>query len=162
MYLRGVCTHPVLTQLLPSGVLIRAQMQTHVPWDSGVITSPFHLSPSSDQYAGDHQGTANLNNGNNNWQDSLFLFVAIFFFFWLLSVWRRDRSTDRRRVDRRAGGRSAQNKQKNTTKLKSQTHSFYISEVLTWEGAEYCVWSQNKKYILYNLYLVFSSWQRQI
>uniref|UniRef100_A0A3B4WD81 RING-type E3 ubiquitin transferase n=1 Tax=Seriola lalandi dorsalis TaxID=1841481 RepID=A0A3B4WD81_SERLL len=31
-------------------------------------------------------GNGNLNNGNNNWQDSLFLFVAIFFFFWLLSV----------------------------------------------------------------------------
>ncbi|KAK2830576.1 hypothetical protein Q5P01_018507 [Channa striata] len=44
---------------------------------------PFHRA---DQYTGDHQGTANLNNGNNNWQDSLFLFVAIFFFFWLLSV----------------------------------------------------------------------------
>ncbi|KAM4540126.1 E3 ubiquitin-protein ligase RNF5 [Odontesthes bonariensis] len=42
---------------------------------------PFHRA---DQYAGDHQG--NHNNGNNNWQDSLFLFVAIFFFFWLLSV----------------------------------------------------------------------------
>ena len=42
--------------------------------------------PPSDQYAGDHQGNGNLNNGNNNWQDSLFLFVAIFFFFWLLSV----------------------------------------------------------------------------
>uniref|UniRef100_A0A671VTY3 RING-type E3 ubiquitin transferase n=1 Tax=Sparus aurata TaxID=8175 RepID=A0A671VTY3_SPAAU len=44
---------------------------------------PFHRA---DQYAGDHQGNGNLNNGNNNWQDSLFLFVAIFFFFWLLSV----------------------------------------------------------------------------
>ncbi|KAK2920915.1 E3 ubiquitin-protein ligase RNF5 isoform X1 [Channa argus] len=44
---------------------------------------PFHRA---DQYTGDHQGTGNLNNGNNNWQDSLFLFVAIFFFFWLLSV----------------------------------------------------------------------------
>lgn len=45
---------------------------------------PFHRA---DQYGpGDHQGTGNLNNGNNNWQDSLFLFVAIFFFFWLLSV----------------------------------------------------------------------------
>ncbi|XP_070841506.1 E3 ubiquitin-protein ligase RNF5 [Chaetodon trifascialis] len=44
---------------------------------------PFHRT---DQYAGDHQGNGNLNNGNNNWQDSLFLFVAIFFFFWLLSV----------------------------------------------------------------------------
>ncbi|XP_054461861.1 E3 ubiquitin-protein ligase RNF5 [Anoplopoma fimbria] len=44
---------------------------------------PFHRT---DQYAGDHQGNSNLNNGNNNWQDSLFLFVAIFFFFWLLSV----------------------------------------------------------------------------
>uniref|UniRef100_UPI0037E8D287 E3 ubiquitin-protein ligase RNF5 n=1 Tax=Semicossyphus pulcher TaxID=241346 RepID=UPI0037E8D287 len=44
---------------------------------------PFHRA---DQYATDHQGNANLNNGNNNWQDSLFLFVAIFFFFWLLSV----------------------------------------------------------------------------
>ncbi|XP_044026571.1 E3 ubiquitin-protein ligase RNF5 [Siniperca chuatsi] len=44
---------------------------------------PFHRA---DQYAGGHQGTGNLNNGNNNWQDSLFLFVAIFFFFWLLSV----------------------------------------------------------------------------
>ncbi|XP_061885971.1 E3 ubiquitin-protein ligase RNF5 [Entelurus aequoreus] len=42
---------------------------------------PFHRA---DQYAGDPQG--NLNNGNYNWQDSLFLFVAIFFFFWLLSV----------------------------------------------------------------------------
>uniref|UniRef100_A0A3Q0SNM3 E3 ubiquitin-protein ligase RNF185 n=1 Tax=Amphilophus citrinellus TaxID=61819 RepID=A0A3Q0SNM3_AMPCI len=31
-------------------------------------------------------GNGNINNGNNNWQDSLFLFVAIFFFFWLLSV----------------------------------------------------------------------------
>uniref|UniRef100_A0A3Q3QLX9 RING-type E3 ubiquitin transferase n=1 Tax=Monopterus albus TaxID=43700 RepID=A0A3Q3QLX9_MONAL len=36
---------------------------------------PFHR-------AGDHQGNGN----HNNWQDSLFLFVAIFFFFWLLSV----------------------------------------------------------------------------
>ncbi|XP_035476018.1 E3 ubiquitin-protein ligase RNF5 [Scophthalmus maximus] len=44
---------------------------------------PFHTA---DQFAGDHQGNGNLNNGNNNWQDSLFLFVAIFFFFWLLSV----------------------------------------------------------------------------
>uniref|UniRef100_A0A8C9YWF4 RING-type E3 ubiquitin transferase n=1 Tax=Sander lucioperca TaxID=283035 RepID=A0A8C9YWF4_SANLU len=44
---------------------------------------PFHRA---DQYAGDHQGNTNHNNGNNNWQDSLFLFVAIFFFFWLLSV----------------------------------------------------------------------------
>ncbi|KAM4631405.1 E3 ubiquitin-protein ligase RNF5 [Polymixia lowei] len=44
---------------------------------------PFHRA---DQYAGDHQANGNLNNGNNNWQDSLFLFVAIFFFFWLLSV----------------------------------------------------------------------------
>ncbi|CAL8373729.1 unnamed protein product [Boreogadus saida] len=44
---------------------------------------PFHRA---DQYAGDHQGNGNVNNGNNNWQDSLFLFVAIFFFFWLLSV----------------------------------------------------------------------------
>ncbi|XP_012725894.1 E3 ubiquitin-protein ligase RNF5 [Fundulus heteroclitus] len=44
---------------------------------------PFHRA---DQYAGDHQGNGNLNNGNNNWQDSLFLFVAIIFFFWLLSV----------------------------------------------------------------------------
>ncbi|KAM6903607.1 E3 ubiquitin-protein ligase RNF5 [Lycodopsis pacificus] len=44
---------------------------------------PFHRA---DQYAGDHQGNSNLNNGSNNWQDSLFLFVAIFFFFWLLSV----------------------------------------------------------------------------
>ncbi|XP_022064652.1 E3 ubiquitin-protein ligase RNF5 [Acanthochromis polyacanthus] len=44
---------------------------------------PFHRA---DQYAGDQQGNGNLNNGNNNWQDSLFLFVAIFFFFWLLSV----------------------------------------------------------------------------
>uniref|UniRef100_A0A8C7WP67 RING-type E3 ubiquitin transferase n=1 Tax=Oryzias sinensis TaxID=183150 RepID=A0A8C7WP67_9TELE len=41
---------------------------------------PFHRA---DQYAGDHQGNGN---GNNSWQDSLFLFVAIFFFFWLLSV----------------------------------------------------------------------------
>uniref|UniRef100_A0AAZ3QAQ0 Uncharacterized protein n=1 Tax=Oncorhynchus tshawytscha TaxID=74940 RepID=A0AAZ3QAQ0_ONCTS len=38
---------------------------------------PYHRA---DAYAADHQG-----NGNN-WQDSLFLFVAIFFFFWLLSV----------------------------------------------------------------------------
>ncbi|KAG7256407.1 hypothetical protein CRUP_021417 [Coryphaenoides rupestris] len=45
---------------------------------------PFHRA---DQYGGDHQGNGNLGNGgNNNWQDSLFLFVAIFFFFWLLSV----------------------------------------------------------------------------
>ncbi|XP_034747183.1 E3 ubiquitin-protein ligase RNF5 [Etheostoma cragini] len=44
---------------------------------------PFHRA---DQYAGDQQGNTNHNNGSNNWQDSLFLFVAIFFFFWLLSV----------------------------------------------------------------------------
>ncbi|XP_034561497.1 E3 ubiquitin-protein ligase RNF5 [Notolabrus celidotus] len=49
---------------------------------------PFHRA---DQYPGEHQGNGNLNNGNlnngnNNWQDSLFLFVAIFLFFWLLSV----------------------------------------------------------------------------
>ncbi|XP_029023362.1 E3 ubiquitin-protein ligase RNF5 [Betta splendens] len=44
---------------------------------------PFHRA---DQYVGDQQANGNLNNGNNNWQDSLFLFVAIIFFFWLLSV----------------------------------------------------------------------------
>ncbi|RXM92868.1 E3 ubiquitin-protein ligase RNF5 [Acipenser ruthenus] len=34
----------------------------------------------------DHN-VGNPGNGNpNSWQDSLFLFVAIFFFFWLLSV----------------------------------------------------------------------------
>lgn len=44
---------------------------------------PFHRA---DQYVADHQGNGNHNNGNNGWQDSLFLFVAIFFFFWLLSV----------------------------------------------------------------------------
>ncbi|KAM3596665.1 uncharacterized protein V6R79_018716 [Siganus canaliculatus] len=47
---------------------------------------PFHRAGAGDPYAADHQGNTNLNNGNNNWQDSLFLFVAIFFFFWLLSV----------------------------------------------------------------------------
>ncbi|MGH0173843.1 UNVERIFIED_CONTAM: hypothetical protein FKN15_066473 [Acipenser sinensis] len=37
-------------------------------------------------YRADHNG-GNPGNGNpNSWQDSLFLFVAIFFFFWLLSV----------------------------------------------------------------------------
>lgn len=41
---------------------------------------PFHRA---DAYAADHQG--NPDNGNN-WQDSLFLFVAIFLFFWLLTV----------------------------------------------------------------------------
>lgn len=55
-------------------------------WFSIIFDHPSISSP-SDQYAGDHQGNGNLNNGNNNWQDSLFLFVAIFFFFWLLSVW---------------------------------------------------------------------------
>ncbi|KAM9384056.1 E3 ubiquitin-protein ligase RNF5 [Pholidichthys leucotaenia] len=44
---------------------------------------PFHRH---EQYTGDHQGNGNLNNGNNNWQNSLFLFLAVFFFFWLLSV----------------------------------------------------------------------------
>lgn len=47
--------------------------------------NPFPSTP-PDQYTGDQQGNGNLNNGNNTWQDSLFLFVAIFFFFWLLSV----------------------------------------------------------------------------
>ncbi|XP_062342580.1 E3 ubiquitin-protein ligase RNF5 [Osmerus eperlanus] len=37
-------------------------------------------------FADDLQGNGNPNNGNNNWQDSLFLFVAVFFFLWLLSV----------------------------------------------------------------------------
>ncbi|XP_029591582.1 E3 ubiquitin-protein ligase RNF5 [Salmo trutta] len=41
---------------------------------------PYHRA---DAYAADHQG--NPDNGNN-WQDSLFLFVAIFLFFWLLTV----------------------------------------------------------------------------
>ncbi|KPP57194.1 hypothetical protein Z043_125107, partial [Scleropages formosus] len=36
-------------------------------------------------FTADNHGNGNPNNGNN-WQDSLFLFVAIFFFFWLLSV----------------------------------------------------------------------------
>ncbi|RXN35047.1 dolichyl-diphosphooligosaccharide-- glycosyltransferase subunit STT3B [Labeo rohita] len=36
-------------------------------------------------YGGDHQADGNANNGNN-WQDSLFLFLAIIFFFWMLSV----------------------------------------------------------------------------
>lgn len=44
---------------------------------SSLVTDP--------QYPADHHGNGNPNNGNN-WQDSLFLFVAIFFFFWLLSV----------------------------------------------------------------------------
>ncbi|XP_066523050.1 E3 ubiquitin-protein ligase RNF5 [Hoplias malabaricus] len=45
--------------------------------------NPFHRA--DPQYAGDHQDNGNQNNGNN-WQDSLFLFLAIFFFFWMLSV----------------------------------------------------------------------------
>ncbi|XP_060742430.1 E3 ubiquitin-protein ligase RNF5 [Tachysurus vachellii] len=44
---------------------------------------PFHRP--DPHYAADHQGNGNVNNGNN-WQDSLFLFLAIFFFFWMLSV----------------------------------------------------------------------------
>ncbi|KAL4629608.1 E3 ubiquitin-protein ligase RNF5 isoform X2 [Arapaima gigas] len=44
---------------------------------------PFHRG--DPQYTADNHGNGNANNGNN-WQDSLFLFVAIFFFFWLLSV----------------------------------------------------------------------------
>ncbi|XP_026145405.1 E3 ubiquitin-protein ligase RNF5-like [Carassius auratus] len=36
-------------------------------------------------YGGDLQADGIPNNGNN-WQDSLFLFLAIIFFFWLLSV----------------------------------------------------------------------------
>ncbi|XP_076006087.1 E3 ubiquitin-protein ligase RNF5 [Genypterus blacodes] len=55
----------------------------------GFFTTVFNTNDhfhSAEQYAGEHQGNGNLNNGNNNWQDSLFLFVAIFFFFWLLSV----------------------------------------------------------------------------
>ncbi|XP_051927520.1 E3 ubiquitin-protein ligase RNF5 [Hippocampus zosterae] len=45
---------------------------------------PFHRA---DQYAGEAQGNGgHVNNGNHNWQDCLFLFVAVFFFFWLLSV----------------------------------------------------------------------------
>uniref|UniRef100_A0A9J7YT26 E3 ubiquitin-protein ligase RNF185 n=2 Tax=Cyprinus carpio TaxID=7962 RepID=A0A9J7YT26_CYPCA len=36
-------------------------------------------------YGAEHQADGNPNNGNN-WQDSLFLFLAIIFFFWLLSV----------------------------------------------------------------------------
>lgn len=52
------------------------------------------LSPLSDQYAGDHHANTNVNNGNYNWQDSLFLFVAIFLFFWLLSVWQDDTDTE--------------------------------------------------------------------
>ncbi|XP_008329409.1 E3 ubiquitin-protein ligase RNF5 [Cynoglossus semilaevis] len=53
----------------------------------GFFTTVFNTNDAfhrADQYPGDHQG--NGNNENNNWQDSLFLFVAIFFFFWLLSV----------------------------------------------------------------------------
>ncbi|KAJ3609354.1 hypothetical protein NHX12_023877 [Muraenolepis orangiensis] len=53
----------------------------------GFFTTVFNTNDPvhrADQYAGDHQG--NGNNGNSGWQDSLFLFVAIFFFFWLLSV----------------------------------------------------------------------------
>ncbi|TNN23850.1 E3 ubiquitin-protein ligase RNF5 [Liparis tanakae] len=55
----------------------------------GFFTTVFNANDPfqrADQYAGDPQGNSNLNNGNSNWQDSLFLFVAIFFFFWLLSV----------------------------------------------------------------------------
>ncbi|XP_067281605.1 E3 ubiquitin-protein ligase RNF5 [Pseudorasbora parva] len=44
---------------------------------------PFHRP--DPHYVGEHQGNGNANNGNN-WQDSLFLFLAIFFFFWMLSV----------------------------------------------------------------------------
>ncbi|XP_051949461.1 E3 ubiquitin-protein ligase RNF5-like [Xyrauchen texanus] len=44
---------------------------------------PFHRA--DPHYVADHQGNGNANNANN-WQDSLFLFLAIFFFFWMLSV----------------------------------------------------------------------------
>ncbi|MFT7811332.1 E3 ubiquitin-protein ligase RNF5 isoform X2 [Arapaima gigas] len=57
-------------------------------FNSGIISyasqSCFSV-PADPQYTADNHGNGNANNGNN-WQDSLFLFVAIFFFFWLLSV----------------------------------------------------------------------------
>ncbi|XP_072304276.1 E3 ubiquitin-protein ligase RNF5 [Eucyclogobius newberryi] len=64
----------------------------------GFFTTVFNANDPfnrADQYAGEPQANGNHNNGNHNngnanhnsnWQDSLFLFVAIFFFFWLLSV----------------------------------------------------------------------------
>lgn len=45
--------------------------------------NPFHRADA--HYGADQQANENANNGNN-WQDSLFLFLAIFFFFWILSV----------------------------------------------------------------------------
>nr|XP_055076178.1 E3 ubiquitin-protein ligase RNF5 [Misgurnus anguillicaudatus] len=55
----------------------------------GFFTTVFntndHFHRADPHYAGDHHGNGNPNNGNN-WQDSLFLFLAIFFFFWMLSV----------------------------------------------------------------------------
>ncbi|XP_060948641.1 E3 ubiquitin-protein ligase RNF5 [Limanda limanda] len=55
----------------------------------GFFTTVFNTNDPfqrADPYTGEQPANPNLNNGNNNWQDSLFLFVAIFFFFWLLSV----------------------------------------------------------------------------
>ncbi|XP_053717877.1 E3 ubiquitin-protein ligase RNF5 [Synchiropus splendidus] len=55
----------------------------------GFFTTVFNtndLFQRADHYPSDHQANGNLNNGNQNWQDSLFLIVAVFFFFWLLSV----------------------------------------------------------------------------
>ncbi|XP_043939123.1 E3 ubiquitin-protein ligase RNF5 isoform X1 [Protopterus annectens] len=49
----------------------------------GIFTTVFNSNDNYGRadYDGGHQG-----NGNSSWQDSLFLFIAIFFFFWLLSV----------------------------------------------------------------------------
>ncbi|XP_041082233.1 E3 ubiquitin-protein ligase RNF5-like isoform X1 [Polyodon spathula] len=50
----------------------------------GIFTTVFNSNVPN--HRADHNG-GNPGNGNpNSWQDSLFLFVAIFFFFWLLSV----------------------------------------------------------------------------
>ncbi|KAI4895864.1 hypothetical protein NFI96_030371, partial [Prochilodus magdalenae] len=51
----------------------------------GFFTTVFNTNRADLHYAGEHQPNGNQNNGNN-WQDSLFLFLAIFFFFWMLSV----------------------------------------------------------------------------
>ena len=82
----------------PGTVHTHTHLHTHIHPLSSSLSNAHSLScrlnkvflSTDPQFADDLQGNGNPNNGNNNWQDSLFLFVAVFFFLWLLSVWWRE------------------------------------------------------------------------
>uniref|UniRef100_A0A3P8RRI2 E3 ubiquitin-protein ligase RNF185 n=1 Tax=Amphiprion percula TaxID=161767 RepID=A0A3P8RRI2_AMPPE len=81
-------THLDREQSILNSIMFQGFRDTgfHMSFGIGAFPFGFYTTVFNTNDPFHRAGNGNLNNGNNNWQDSLFLFVAIFFFFWLLSV----------------------------------------------------------------------------